>query len=93
MVIYMYIAPGQGQTTPWAQYIFININLMSICSFLETHMVSWYLSAANALLWVDAFIYGVDTFVLRFRYGNIRISAFSYMSLRIITDVSSVPNF
>ena len=36
MVIYMYIAPWQGQTTPWAQNIFININFLSICSFLES---------------------------------------------------------
>ena len=36
MVIYMYIAPGQGQTTPWAQNIFLNINLLSICSFLAS---------------------------------------------------------
>ena len=28
---YMYIAPGQGQTTPWGQFFFININLLSIC--------------------------------------------------------------
>ena len=24
MVIYMYTAPGQGQTTPWGQSVFIN---------------------------------------------------------------------
>ena len=30
MVIYMYIAPGQGQTTP-EDIFFININLLSIC--------------------------------------------------------------
>ena len=34
MVIHMYIAPGQGQTTLWAQNIFIIINLLlCICSF------------------------------------------------------------
>ena len=38
MVIYMYIAPGQAQTTPWAQNIFININLLSICSFLASFL-------------------------------------------------------
>ena len=40
MVIYMYIyiAPGQGQTTLWAQNIFININLLSICSFLASFL-------------------------------------------------------
>ena len=30
----MYITPGQGQTTLWAQNIFINMNILSICSFL-----------------------------------------------------------
>ena len=38
MVIYMYIAPGQGQTTPWAQNIFISINPLSICSFLASFL-------------------------------------------------------
>ena len=38
MVIYMYIAPGQGQTTPWSQNIFLNINLLSICSFLASFL-------------------------------------------------------
>ena len=38
MVIHMYIAPGQGQTTLWAQNIFININLLSICSFLASFL-------------------------------------------------------
>ena len=38
MVIYMYIATGQGQTTPWAQNIFLNINLLSICSFLASFL-------------------------------------------------------
>ena len=36
--MYMYIAPGQGQTTPWAQNIFLNINLLSICSFLASFL-------------------------------------------------------
>ena len=34
----MYITPGQGQTTPWAQNIFLNINLLSICSFLASFL-------------------------------------------------------
>ena len=38
LVIYMYIALGQGQTTPWAENIFININLLSICSFLASFL-------------------------------------------------------
>ena len=35
MVIYMYIAPGQGQTPPGDNFFFhfININIMSICPF------------------------------------------------------------
>ena len=33
MFLYMYIAPGQGQTTPWGQNFYININLLSLCSF------------------------------------------------------------
>ena len=38
MVIHMYIAPGQGQTKLWAQNIFININVLSICSFLASFL-------------------------------------------------------
>ena len=34
MVIYIYTALGQGQTTPWAQNIFTYMNILSICSFL-----------------------------------------------------------
>ena len=30
MVIYMHIAPGQGQTTPWGQILFINSIIQSI---------------------------------------------------------------
>ena len=30
MVIYMYIAPGQGQTTPWGQSLFINNIIWSV---------------------------------------------------------------
>ena len=33
MVIHMYIAPGQGQITPWGQNFFININILSIFPF------------------------------------------------------------
>ena len=33
MVIYMYIAPGQGQTTPWGQIFFINNIIQLIKSF------------------------------------------------------------
>ena len=30
--------PGQGQTTLWAQNIFININILSICLFLASFL-------------------------------------------------------
>ena len=33
MFLNMYIALGQGQTTPWGQNFYININLLSLCSF------------------------------------------------------------
>ena len=33
MFLYMYIAPGQGQTTPWVQHFYVNIYLMSLWSF------------------------------------------------------------
>ena len=31
--LYMYIAQGQGQTSPWGQNFYININLLSLWSF------------------------------------------------------------
>ena len=37
MVMYMYIAPGQGQTAPWSQFVFqkhkSSINLVICCKF------------------------------------------------------------
>ena len=33
LFLYMYIAPGQGQTTPWGQNLYFNINLLSLWSF------------------------------------------------------------
>ena len=44
MVIYMYIAPGQGQTTPRGQNFSININFLSICLFPVsfTHLIAFY---------------------------------------------------
>ena len=32
--LYMYIVPGQGQTTPWGQNFYVNIYLMSLWSFV-----------------------------------------------------------
>ena len=33
LFLYMYIAPGQGQTTPWGQNFYFKINLLSLWSF------------------------------------------------------------
>ena len=38
MVIHMYIAPGQGQTTLWDKNVFISMNILSICSFLASFL-------------------------------------------------------
>ena len=40
----MYIAPGQGQTTPRGQNFSININFLSICLFPVsfTHLIAFY---------------------------------------------------
>ena len=32
-MLYMYIAPGQGQTTPWGQNFYVNRNSLSLCPF------------------------------------------------------------
>ena len=31
MILYMYIAPGQGQTIPWGQNFDVNRNSLSLC--------------------------------------------------------------
>ena len=49
--MYMYMAPGQGHTTPWAQNIFININLLYINWFLASFLsfiIFSYFSNSNA---------------------------------------------
>ena len=33
MILYMYIAPEQGQTTPWGQNFDVNKNFLSLCTF------------------------------------------------------------
>ena len=35
MILYMYIAPGQGLTTPWGQNFDVNRNILSLRSFVE----------------------------------------------------------
>ena len=34
MILYMYIATGQGQTTPWGQNFDVNRNSLSLCPFV-----------------------------------------------------------
>ena len=36
MILYMYIAPGQGQTTPWGQTFDVNRNSLSLCPFVAS---------------------------------------------------------
>ena len=36
----MYIAPGQGQTTPWGQNIDVNRNSLSLCPFVASKRIS-----------------------------------------------------
>ena len=36
MILYMYIAPGQGQTTPWGQHVYVNRNSLSLCPFVAS---------------------------------------------------------
>ena len=37
----MYIAPGQGPTTPWGQNFYFNINLSSLWSFAVSFFQQW----------------------------------------------------
>ena len=34
MILYMYIAPGQGQTTPWGHNFDVNRQHLSLCPFV-----------------------------------------------------------
>ena len=36
MILYMYIAPGQGQTSPWGQNFDVNRNSLSLCPFVSS---------------------------------------------------------
>ena len=36
MILYMYIAPGQGQTTPWGRNFDGNRNSLSLCPFVAS---------------------------------------------------------
>ena len=36
MILYMYIAPGQGLTTPWGRNFYVNRNVLSLRSFVAS---------------------------------------------------------
>ena len=36
MILSLYIAPGQGQTTPWGQNFDVNRNSLSLCPFVAS---------------------------------------------------------
>ena len=36
MILYMYIAPGQGLTTPWGRNFDVNRNILSLRSFVAS---------------------------------------------------------
>ena len=36
MILYMYIAPGQGQKTPWGQNPDVNRKALSLCPFVAS---------------------------------------------------------
>ena len=36
MILYMYIAQGQGQTTPWGHNFDVNRNSLSLCPFVAS---------------------------------------------------------
>ena len=36
MILYMYIAPRQGLTTPWGQTFYVNRNILSFWSFVAS---------------------------------------------------------
>ena len=36
MILYMYIAPGQGQKIPWGQNFDVNRNSLSLCPFVAS---------------------------------------------------------
>ena len=36
MILYMYIAPGQGQTTPWGRNFDVKRNILSLRSFVAS---------------------------------------------------------
>ena len=40
MILYMYLAPGQGQTTPWGQNFDVNRKAFSLCPYVASFKMS-----------------------------------------------------
>ena len=48
MILYMYISPGKGLTTPWGQNFDVNRNLLSLQSYVASFKKSpWSLTLYN----------------------------------------------
>ena len=55
MILYMYIAPGQGLTTPWGRNFDVNRNILSLWSFVASFKKSlWSLILNNKFSWAEA---------------------------------------
>ena len=56
---YMYIAPGQGQTTPWGQNFDVNRNSISLCQFVA----SFKKKSLGSLIFYHFYIYIFNDFI------------------------------
>ena len=57
MILYMYIAPGQGQTAPWGQSFDFNRNVLSLHSFVASFKKClWSLILNNFFSWFNTCI-------------------------------------
>ena len=57
MILYMYIAPGQGLTTPWGQNFDVNRNLLS----LQSYVASFKKSPCSLILYNKCSVAGADS--------------------------------
>ena len=57
MILYMYIAPGQGLTTPWGQNFDVNRNLLS----LQSYVASFKKSLWSLILYNKCSLAGADS--------------------------------
>ena len=60
----MYIAPGQGQTTPWGQHFDVNRKALSLCPFLvslkKMYLKSDFIHIFNDFIHVYSPMAGAD---------------------------------